>query len=57
MEGSENNPVMFELLTELPWASAAFRQGSVVEGVYGCPLRKEQPRCAGRLDTVEQFHL
>lgn len=32
MEGSENNPVMFELLSELPWRESAFKKEEWLKG-------------------------
>jgi hypothetical protein len=46
MEWSVNNPVMFELLSGIALASEAFRQGSLIEGVYALPgTERAIPRC------------
>ena len=38
MEGSENNPVMFELMSELPWRAEKDYQGRLAQGILLRPL-------------------
>ncbi len=44
MEGSENNPVMYELLCELPWRSSAFSKDEWLKGYIAARYGKCTPR-------------
>ena len=44
MEGSENNPVMFELLTELPWRSQRFNVDGWLQGYLKARYGKVDPK-------------
>lgn len=44
MEGSENNPVMFELLTELPWRPERFEKDRWLDGYTEARYGKADPK-------------
>ena len=44
MEGSENNPVMYELLCELPWRPSGFSKDEWLEGYISARYGKCTPR-------------
>ncbi|EGF57220.1 alpha-N-acetylglucosaminidase [Bacteroides fluxus] len=44
MEGSENNPVMYELLCELPWRPSTFSKDEWLEGYIAARYGKCTPR-------------
>lgn len=46
MEGIENNPVMYELLYELPWRPEAFAKEEWLEGYAKARYGKESPQLA-----------
>ena len=43
MEGSENNPVMFELMSELPWRSEKFKREDWIKGYVKARYGKAEP--------------
>ena len=43
MEGSENNPVMFELMSELPWRSEKFKKEDWIEGYVKARYGTDDP--------------
>ena len=57
MEGAENNPMMFELMCELPWRPEKFTKEEWLKRLSLCPLWCKRREDRKSMDFACQYHL